>query len=212
MARRVSTGAGTASVAGGHRRSDAERNAAAIVEAATELFARDPDASMTDIARAAGIGRVTIYGHFPSREELVRTVLKQAIDTSTEIIESTRSTGLPPADGFAHLIRTTWPLIGRFGRLYDTAQRALPADEVRQLHDPPMAHVRQLIVQGQETGQFRTDLPREWLVTTVYALLHAALEEVTAKRFDQADAGGILAKTLLSVLRVESENGCPRQV
>ncbi|MEV3924112.1 TetR/AcrR family transcriptional regulator [Actinomadura coerulea] len=188
---------------GGRRRADAERNSAAIITAATDLFARDPDASMTDIARAAGVGRVTLYAHFSSREDVVRAVLRQAIDQSTEILEGARSAEPPPADAFAHLIRTAWPLIGRFGRLYNAARRTLPAEEVRQLHDPPMAHVRELILQGRETGVFRTDLPVEWLVSTVYALLHAAMEEVSARRFDQVEAGEALVRTLLGALRAD---------
>jgi AcrR family transcriptional regulator len=194
---------GTEPEAGGRRRADAERNNAAIITAATDLFAREPDASMTDIARAAGVGRVTLYAHFPSREDVVRAVLQQAIDQSTEIIEGARSTELPPADALAHLIRTTWPLIGQFGRLYNAARRSLPAEEVRQLHDPPMAHVRELIVQGRDAGRFRTDLPVEWLVSTVYALLHAAMEEVSARSFSHAEAGEALVKTLLGALRAD---------
>lgn len=194
---------GTEPEAGGRRRADAERNNAAIITAATDLFAREPDASMTDIARAAGVGRVTLYAHFPSREDVVRAVLRQAIDQSTEIIEGVRSTDLPPADALLHLIRTTWPQIGQFGRLYNAARRSLPAEEVRQLHDPPMAHVRELIVQGRDAGRFRTDLPVEWLVSTVYALLHAAMEEVSARSFSHAEAGEALVKTLLGALRAD---------
>ncbi|MEU8120571.1 TetR/AcrR family transcriptional regulator [Spirillospora sp. NPDC049024] len=203
MGARTGGRAGAKPEAGGRRRADAERNSAAIITAATDLFVRDPDASMTDIARAAGVGRVTLYAHFPSREDVLRAVLRQAIEQSTEVIEGARSTELPPADAFAHLIRTAWPLIGRFGSLYNAARRTLPAEEVRQLHDPPMAHVRELIVQGRDAGGFRTDLPVEWLVSTVYALLHAAMEEVSARRFDQVEAGEALVRTLLGALRAE---------
>src|SRR4051794_16025842 len=104
--------------AAGRRRADAERNAAAIVTAATGRFADAPDANMRACARAAGVGRVTLYSPFPSREDLIRAVLEQAGGKSTEIIEDARSAQLPPGDAFAPLIRTTWPLIGRFGRLY----------------------------------------------------------------------------------------------
>ncbi|MGW3767093.1 TetR/AcrR family transcriptional regulator [Actinomadura verrucosospora] len=194
---------------GGRRRADAERNSAAIITAATDLFAREPDASMTDIARAAGVGRVTLYAHYPSREDVIRAVLRRAIDQSTETIEGARSTG-SPADAFAHLIRTTWPLIGRFGRLYNAARRTLPAEEVRRLHDPPMAHVRELIVQGRDAGDFRADLPVEWLVSTVYALLHAAMEEVSAQRFDQVEAGEALVRTLLGALRADPGDAAGR--
>jgi AcrR family transcriptional regulator len=62
------------------RRSDAALNRTRIVEAAHRLLADDPDATMAQIAAAAGVGRGTAYRHFPSREELVDAVRRQARD------------------------------------------------------------------------------------------------------------------------------------
>jgi TetR/AcrR family transcriptional regulator, mexCD-oprJ operon repressor len=186
---------------GPRRRADAERNIAAIVTAATDLLARDPDASMTDIARAAGVGRVTLYAHFPSREELVRTVLAAAIGHSMGAVEAAAPGEGPPAEAFARLIRRCWPILDRFGSLHEAARRALPAEEVRRHHDLPMGHVERLIVRGQEVGSFRADLPAEWLVTTVYALLHAAGDEVQAGRRTAEETEDLLERTLSALLR-----------
>ena len=54
------------------RRSDAERSIAAIVGAAVDAFGRRSDVSMSEIATAAGVGRVTLYAHFPSRRRSSR--------------------------------------------------------------------------------------------------------------------------------------------
>jgi hypothetical protein len=43
-----------------HLRADARRNIALILDAAQSCLARDPDASMSDIAVAAGVGRVRV--------------------------------------------------------------------------------------------------------------------------------------------------------
>lgn len=190
-------------VAGTPRRADAERNIAAIITAATECFARDPDASMTTIAKAAGLGRVTLYAHFPSREQLLRTVLAETIAESAGIIEAVSPDEGPPAEVFAQLIRSCWPLLSRFGSLHAAVQGALPADEVRRRHDQPLAHVERLVARGQAEGAFRTDLPVEWLVTTVYTLLHAAADEAAAGRLAKESVGEILEKTLLAMLRPE---------
>ena len=48
-------------------RADARRNIELILDAAEACLTRNPDASMSDIAAEAGLGRVTIYGHFTSR-------------------------------------------------------------------------------------------------------------------------------------------------
>lgn len=57
---------GTAESGGRQRRSQAAANRNRIIEAAITAFAADPDASMDDVAKAAGVVRRTVYAHFDS--------------------------------------------------------------------------------------------------------------------------------------------------
>ncbi|MFI6349784.1 TetR/AcrR family transcriptional regulator [Streptomyces sp. NPDC050560] len=60
---------------GGAVRSDARRNRARVLDAATRAFTeRGVDVSLLEIARAAGVGVGTVYRHFPSKETLVEAV------------------------------------------------------------------------------------------------------------------------------------------
>jgi TetR/AcrR family transcriptional regulator, mexCD-oprJ operon repressor len=52
------------------------------------------------------------------------------------------------------------------------------------------------IARGQVQGEFRTDLPRSWLVATFSSLMHSAAEEVDAGRLDPDHAAGVLTATL----------------
>jgi AcrR family transcriptional regulator len=62
------------------RRSDAEHNERRIVEVAWAAFAADGlDLPVREIARRAGMGVATIYRHFPSREDLIATVLAEQV-------------------------------------------------------------------------------------------------------------------------------------
>lgn len=59
-------------------RSDAVRNRAAILEAASKAFAAHGEkVDVREIARCAGVGMGTLYRHFPTKEELLETVLHQ---------------------------------------------------------------------------------------------------------------------------------------
>ena len=56
-------------------RSDAQRNATRLVEVATLVFAEQgPEAPLSEIARAAGVGTATLYRRFPTREALLAAV------------------------------------------------------------------------------------------------------------------------------------------
>src|SRR5689334_1894720 len=62
-------------------RADAARNRSRLLDAATVAFAdRGADASLDDIAKAAGLGIGTLYRHFPTREDLVLAVYGAQID------------------------------------------------------------------------------------------------------------------------------------
>jgi serine phosphatase RsbU (regulator of sigma subunit) len=64
------------------RRADAEVNRERIVQAAMELLQAEPDASLEEIAGAAGLSRATIYRHFSSRSQLDAAARERARETS----------------------------------------------------------------------------------------------------------------------------------
>jgi AcrR family transcriptional regulator len=61
-------------------RSDARRNVERLVEVATQVFAEQgPEAPLTEIARAAGVGTATLYRRFPTREALLAAVYAEHV-------------------------------------------------------------------------------------------------------------------------------------
>ncbi|ORW11575.1 hypothetical protein AWC16_10855 [Mycolicibacter longobardus] len=66
-------------------RSDVIENRLRIIEAATEVLAGDPNASMQEIADAAELNRGTLYRHFPSREQLVAAIHEAAVTKMREL-------------------------------------------------------------------------------------------------------------------------------
>ncbi|MEU6712146.1 TetR family transcriptional regulator [Nonomuraea sp. NPDC046802] len=182
------------------RRADAERNIAAILEAGTRLLGADPAASVADIAKAAGVGRVTLYGHFPSREALVDAVLDHAVGMADAALEDESLDTAPARDAMAGLLRTSWEVLDRHRRLFVAADRVLATERIREHHDRPLRRVRRLIERGQREGAFRTDLPLSWLVTTFFSIIHSAAQEREAGRLAATDVERVLVETMLSLL------------
>lgn len=181
------------------QRSDALRNRDAILDAALELFTIDPKASMSDIAKAAGVGRVTVYGHFASREELLEAVLVRTIDRSEAELAAVDLTG-DPIVALERLVHRSWRIVDSFHRLLGVAEDALSNERILAHHTEPMARVRSLIERGQREGVVRRDLDSGWLTTCFTSLLHAAAGELRAGRLIEADADRVVATTVVSLL------------
>ena len=179
------------------RRADAQRNIEAILDAALDRLARDPEASIGEIATAAGVGRVTLYGHFSSRAELVDAVFVRAIEGGEQALGAIDLDG-DPRKALARLIESSWQLVDRFRSLLIAAQATLPPGRIRSLHAEPMERVHRLIERGQTEDVFRSDLPASWLVGTMHNVMHGAADEITAGRLDPADAARQITATLLA--------------
>jgi AcrR family transcriptional regulator len=195
-----------------HRRADARRNIDAILAAAARLLARNPDASMGDIATEAGLGRVTVYGHFKSRGQLVEEVARRAIDVANAALREVDLSG-DPETALSRLVATTWDVTARSGSLLVAAERALPPKVVRKLHRGELENrVRDFIAKGQDAGAFRTDMDTEWLVAMFHAVVHAAANEVHLGRLDSDQAADVITATLVGVLGVQRPRRGRRRV
>ena len=182
-----------------NRRADAQRNRAAIIHAAVACFGANPKASMSEIAEAAGVGRVTLYGHFSSRTDLLEAVTEE---TMAEVEAQLRPLDLD-GDARAALERLTadsWRLLDRFRGLAAAAEAELGMDRLREHHEHTIERVRRLIQRGQAEGAFRTDQPASWLAACFFAILHTAPAEIRAGRLTDEDAGRVLGATVASLV------------
>jgi TetR/AcrR family transcriptional repressor of mexCD-oprJ operon len=181
------------------KRADARKNIAGIIDAATACLARDPDTSISDIAAAAGVGRMTLYGHFESRSALVAEVVDRAMQQTEEALDQLDLTG-DAREALGRLLEATWQLTHRFGGLVVAAQTVLPDAELREAHERPALRVKRLLRRGRKEGTFRTDMPLAWQVTTIQAVVHAAASAVHRGEINAERAPGLVRATLLAAL------------
>jgi AcrR family transcriptional regulator len=181
------------------RRADAERNIARVVSAARTQLSSNPNATTDEIAQAAGVGRMTLYGHFRTRAELVEAALMDALGSGEHTLAAVDLTGDARA-AMTRLLASSWELVAESAALLAAAEGVLPAGRVRELHEQPVQRMTDLVQRGRDQGVFRTDLPAEWLVSVVHYILHGAADEVRTGRLAAEDAAEVVTKTVQSVL------------
>jgi AcrR family transcriptional regulator len=182
------------------RRADAERSIARILDAAVDALASDPDASMAEIARRAGVVRATIYVHFPTREALLEAVTHRAIAEVEQVINAAEPHHGPPDEALARVVDASWQRLGRYHALVAINTQQHGHAELRQRHSSVLATLEPLIERGQADGTFRVDVPSAWHLSMVMALIHAASGELSAGRLNDADAGTALVATILGAV------------
>lgn len=145
-----------------------ERNRIRIVDAALALWMQRPEASMDDVAVAAGVVRRTLYSHFDSREELIVAVARCA----AEFIDAPTDAADPEPDPAARLAQLSTRLwqFGHHMRLMIGAASQADPDAIAAIRGRITAAVAAIVAEGQKTGQFSKRLPPQ----VIAALLESA--------------------------------------
>ena len=185
------------------RRADAERSIASIINAALEALASDPDVSMAEIARRAGVVRATIYMHFPTRESLLDAVMEHAVGQVADATREAEPTQGEPEEALDRVLRATWHKLSDFHALLAINTSRLSARELHRRHQPVMTLFVPLIERGQKKGAFRSDLPVSWHLAMVRAIAHAASAEVRSGRIANAEVESAMLATVMNALSPE---------
>ena len=148
-----------------------ERVASAILEAAASVLAAREQASMGEVADAAGVARATLYRYYPTREALVAALTEAALEDAGDRLSEAGLERVPVGEGFTRAVRALVGVGDYF--VVVTRERAGPAraDFERRIASP----LRKLIERGQADGELREDVDASWLLESLLALVVTVL-------------------------------------
>src|SRR5262245_644559 len=147
-----------------HRTATAKRNVEAILDATEALLARGASATTTAVAAEAGVSRVTVYAHFPTREALFEAVTERVVTGFAATIEEAGLDRGPAPEALARLIALAWGQLDRYGAIAGAVTGQLSSVALARAHASLHEPITELVERGQAEGSFRSDLPSGWLL------------------------------------------------
>lgn len=181
-----------------NQRLDARRNREQVIEAALGLLARNPDASMQEVADASRVGRTTVYRHFQTKDELISALLRQSVEHTWREAQVVFERGEPLAETLAKLSRAMVAIGVRY-RFMLNYSTLVSADLKTSRHtvDSP---IRAYFLACQERGEIRDDLPIQWIMSSYQALSLVAMQDLAAGFDDEEEAARLLGESLAAIL------------
>jgi AcrR family transcriptional regulator len=148
-----------------------ERTRAVMLEAAARVLGRRPDASMADIADEAGVGRATLYRHFPTRESLLQGAQEAGIAELTEGIEAANLGDLTVERAIARLTSVFMRTGAKYAAFITQDEEHPDSVDKQRVIQP----VRDVIDRGVREGVLRADPSADVLFEMFSALLERSL-------------------------------------
>ena len=149
-----------------------QRVAAAILDGAARMFAvQGEQASMNDVAAAAGVARATVYRYFPTRQALFDELAQAAVSDADARLAAARIDEVTPEEGIARAVRALVDVGDSFVLLARERVRTDPERFERRLTQP----LRHLFERGQASGDIRGDIPSARLTESLIGLIVGVL-------------------------------------
>ncbi|TQJ18639.1 TetR family transcriptional regulator [Kribbella jejuensis] len=150
-----------------------------ILDVALEVLGDNPDAGMGDIASAAGVVRRTVYGHFPSRLDLVRTLTERAVAEMTAVLTEAAAADAEPDAAWAEFVSRVWPVAHRY-RVLLALRRGEYGAAIHSLLGPLDDLLTTLVERGQHANVFARHLPAAVLSQIAYSVVFTIADNARA--------------------------------
>ena len=169
----------------------------AVLDAAIDTLARNPGASLSEIASRAGVGRASLHRHFPSRGDLIAAASRQCMDEIDTATAAALQDARTAKERLSRMLEAVVPLGDRYHFL---VSEAVEDESVRKRYAEELDWLGHLVDDLKAEGAIAADVPRSWAVVNIDAQIWLAWSEVAAGNLAPAHAADLALRTLLEGL------------
>lgn len=173
-----------------------QRNKAKMLSLAMTILAKNPKASLNDIAEAADVGRATLFRYFKSRKQLIRELIDEAerrIDSATRpILEKNLDTG----ETLEQIIRALVPIGASFHFL---SSESIHSDTggIETIYNTQLLLMKELSARLKADGVVAPDIPGAWVAAVLDNLIYTAWVTISEGDIAPNQAPELVLKSFL---------------
>ncbi|MCQ9344216.1 TetR/AcrR family transcriptional regulator [Corynebacterium kozikiae] len=142
------------------QRADARANREKIMAAAVQCLRGHPGASISEIAKTAGVGRMTLIGHFRTRADLVEACTLDRVAKLERIQET---------EVIPYLLEA-WKPLGDVHILLKAAAVELPEEQCERLRQRANAPLQERLREAKQRGILPESLTETWLAIVLQVM------------------------------------------
>ncbi|CAA0102177.1 Uncharacterised protein [BD1-7 clade bacterium] len=174
------------------------RSRQALKDSARELFMKNPMASLSDVAKHAGVGRATLYRHYESREQLIQELALESL-TATEAVLAPLS--VLPLSSWDYLLKSLaeiMPLAEKYHFLLAVWEIASADEDVSRMYGEQLSGLSAVVDMAKAEGAISPALTTEWVCQLYDAVLYVGWNCVRSGSMDIDEAVAHAQQTLSS--------------
>jgi AcrR family transcriptional regulator len=181
------------------------RTRRAILDAAFDVFAKRPTATLSDVADAAQVGRSTLHRYFPDRAALIDALVRDGVSATEQAFNDAALDQGSPIEALRRLVPALFDIAPRMNFLFaeaDAAKWKEVESEFEKIHWP----VGMLIHRGRKAGVFDRSLSDDWIVRVLWYLMSAGAEAVAEGAMVKHEAISSISQILENGVRQVGHN------
>jgi AcrR family transcriptional regulator len=150
----------------------AKRSQKALLKAGLELLNTNSEATLSDIATHAGVGRTTLYRQYETREKLITAIAIYCLNTIDEATAPIEQNAKSAMDAIRMLFELAMPLTQEFQFLMILDQLIENDPQITKIHEKQNREIIEVVEYGKKKGEIDKSLPTSWVTNLIEGMFY----------------------------------------
>jgi AcrR family transcriptional regulator len=174
----------------------AKRSQKALLKAGMEQLNENPDATLSDIAAHAGVGRATLYRQYETRENLILAISIDCFDVIDKATAHIESQALSALDAIRLLFESVMPLTREYQFLMNLDRVIENDPKIEAINKKQRKEMVDLVAYTKKKKEIDKAFPTSWVVNLIEGLFYAGWMQIQQQGSKSEEVAELAYKTL----------------